>query len=138
MGPDNRLIVIPTEPHHLAGVSVNPHQKHYKNLLKGDSSIPEAWSAFYGYTLVAIGGSVSIDEKIEGWILFTDKITPGSFIHVHSFMQTMVDKHKAAGVDLMVHIDPSYKQSERWAKMLGFSETGTDTIIGRTMLRFEQ
>lgn len=135
---DNRFVVIPTEPHHLIGVSVNPAQKQFKNLLNGDTSIPEAWSAFYDSILIAIGGTVAINEKIEGWMLFTDKITPLSFIRIHSFMLTMVGKHKAAGVDLMIHIDPSYKQSERWAKMLGFSKTGTDTMIGRTMLRFEQ
>jgi len=130
------ISLVPFEPRFLEGVKVNPSQKQYQYMLENPETFQGAWCGFYGRDLIAIGGGVVVGEEIAGWILFTDKVTPRRFLALHRVIERMIQEWESNGFSFYIHVDPSYKQADRWARLMGFSLRDDEQVEGRTMKRY--
>lgn len=131
---DERLTLAPFEPHHTEGVTVNEY--HY--LAENPDAKSEAWSAFWDGELIAVSGGILLNGKVGGWVLFTDKINPQSFLQFHRTMKKVVEEYMEYGKTVFLHIDPEFEASKRWAKAMGFVYITDDVVRGKTVQRFER
>ena len=127
---------------HCAGAKAHPSQAHYQHMLDDPGSFRELWPhtfcAVDGDELIAIGGSVVAEDKLAGWILFTDKIKPKHFLLIHR-QALLFFHHSEKTVDLVfAHVDTDNPNAVRWAGLLGLGARRTDFLPGgKRMLRFE-
>ncbi len=129
-----RFKVAPFEFSHADGVLINQYEKLSTNL----DAAQEAWSAFYDGELVAISGGIVLDGKISGWVLFTDKITPRGFFAYHRALKRVIEEYISHGKTVFLHVDPSFKQAQKWAELMGFKFVGEDEVQGQLLQRFER
>lgn len=120
---------------HLTGIRAHPKQARHQGLLADGSLLgPLSWAAVSGAGVVAVGGICDIRVS-AGWLLFTDKITPASFIAVWRAARRAIDVARRAGEGFVVHVDPDYPEALRLAELLGLTPEGKEVVGGRMLLR---
>jgi hypothetical protein len=130
--------IVPFDPKHCAGAIAHPTQAHYQDLFDNPLQFADLWvetyTAMNGNDVIAIGGLVPSDGGKGGWVLFTDKVTPGRFLKIHKALERYLRSSDA----IYAHVDPESKVSVRWAQVLGLEVTGIDVFPdGREMMRVE-
>lgn len=131
-------MIVAFDPAHCEGAVAHPSQSRHQHMMDDPATFRYAWpstfSAIDEGELIAIGGAVAVEGAQGGWVLFTDKVNPKSFMAVHKAVARVITGMGA----VLAHIDPENPQAMRWAKLLGLRIRGTETMPdGRKMMRAE-
>ena len=132
--------VVALKMSHLKGIAVHPKQPGNNNLaLVGllAAAVHQAWSAFDGDDLIALGGYIGpLDDGNAAWLLFTDRVMPRHFVWlVRVLKKKLEDRPKSAG-PLYIDADVNYPAAKRLAELLGFAPIRNITSPdGRIMTR---
>lgn len=132
--------IVPFDPAHCRGATAHPSQARYQDNLDDPRCFEEFWPSTYSALddgeLIAIGGPVLAQGKWACWILFTDRITPASFVRIHRAAVRLLGRFDRAGRPLFMHVDPDNPAAARWAGLLGMGASQLDvTPDGRRMVR---
>lgn len=128
-------MIVPFDPAHCEGARAHLSLARYQYMFDDPSCFEVLWPATYSAIhedgLVAIGGAPVIDGMAGGWVLFTDKITPGRFVEIHRAVARFIAENEA-----FAHLDPSNPAAMRWAGLLGMKAQRTEALAdGHEMLR---
>ena len=130
------------DPAHCEGARAHPSQARYQHLLDDPWEFLELWpetcSALDGDELIALGGATLVEGMSGGWVLFTDKITPASFVVIHRTAARVLRCFEQINDPIFAHVDPDDQRAVRWSGLLGLETRRMDVLPdGRRMLRAE-
>lgn len=124
----------------LAGIVVHPKQPGNNNLALVAllaSTTDQAWSAFDGDNLIALGGYIGpLDDGIAAWLLFTDRAAPRHFVWLVRVLKKKLEDRPISAGPLYIDADVNYPAAKRLAGLLGFAPVRNITSPdGRIMTR---
>jgi len=74
------------------------------------------WTCLEAGRPVFVGGLVPRGDGLAGWGIFTEYARHHHVLAVHRLVRDVI----AAGGRIEIDLDPGFRQSTRWAEMLGF------------------
>lgn len=128
------------EVSHLKDIAVHPKQPGNNNLALVRLlavATDQAWSAFDGDDLIALGGYIGpLDDGIAAWLLFTDKVAPRHFVWLVRMLKKKLEARPESAGPLYIDADVNYPAAKRLAGLLGFAPVRNITSPdGRIMTR---
>ena len=125
---------------HLEDIAVHPKQpgnNHLALVALLATAAHQAWSAFDGDNLIALGGYIGpLEDGFAAWLLFTDRVAPRHFVWLVRVLKKKLEERPKGAGPLYIDADMRYPAAERLARLLGFSPIRNITSPdGRIMTR---